>query len=229
MPPKTTALRVLHVGFCLVVVFTIAACGATSTTTIRPSPPAHRQDVHAEREQQHREAVNLAQTQRAEAAARRQEREAEEPLERWRALQHDLVGALVLQGGAEAYERLAAEAGATAGRIGTPEGRAAVASQLRTLVSLLSSTRAKLAMIAERSSADCASAIENARSLLASRQRAVEATVIPAMGSEYVWANTAHELEPLELPEGHLGDGLEACDPSGTGEIEEEANAEVQG
>jgi hypothetical protein len=221
MPPKTTALRVLHVGFCLVVVLVMAACGSTATTTIRSDPPAHRQNVHTEREQQHREAVALAQTWRAEEAARQQEREAEEPLERWRALQHDLVGALVLQGGAETYERISGEA--------ESKGRAYAASEIKTLVGSLSTTRAELARIAEHSQDACAAAIQNARTLLKERQSIVQQTRIDSMGSEYGWANTAHELEPLELPEGHLGDGLEACDPSGTGEIEEEAQTAAEG
>jgi hypothetical protein len=74
MPPQTTAQRVLHVGFCLVVVLVMAACGSTATTTIHSDPPAHQQNVHTEREQQHREAVALAQTWKAEEAIKRQER-----------------------------------------------------------------------------------------------------------------------------------------------------------
>jgi hypothetical protein len=221
MPTKTTARRVLHVGFTLIAAFTIAACGSTTTTSSRPDPRPDPQSAHAQREQQRREAVALAQTQRAEAAAKQREREAQEPLERWRALQHDLVGALVLQGGAETYERISSEA--------ESKGRAYAASEIRTLVGSLSTTRAELATIAEHSQQSCASAIENALALLKQRQSIVEQTRVNSMGSEYGWANTAHELEPLELPEGHLGDGLEACDPGGTGEIEEEAQPPAEG
>jgi hypothetical protein len=217
MPSKPTAQRVLHAGLVGTMALTIAACGSTTTTTVRSDPLSHHQSARAaqarvgrEAEAHNREAV--AQAERADAAAKQREREAQEPAERWRALQHDLVGALVLEGGAEVYERISREA--------EIKGRAYGASEIKALVESLSTTRAELATIAEHSQHACASAIEGARMLLKRRQSVVEQTRINSMGSEYGWANTAHELEPLELPEGHLGDGLQTCDPSGTGEIE---------
>jgi hypothetical protein len=218
MPTKTTARRVLHVGSTLIAAFTIAACGSTTTTSSRPDPPPDPQSAHAQREQQRREAVDLAQTQRAEAAAKQLEREAQEPLERWRALQHDLVGALVLQGGVETYERISGEA--------ESKGRAYAASEIRTLVESLSMTRTELATLGEHTSAACATGIANALGLLERRQHTVEQTRVDSWQSEYEWANTAREDGVLELPLGHLGDGLEACDPSGTGEIEEDNEAQ---
>jgi hypothetical protein len=161
------------------------------------------------REQHHREVIAAALAKRSAAVARR---DAQEPIERWRSLQSDLVGALALEGGAEAYERISGEA--------ETKGRAYAASEIRTLAESLSTTRAGLATIAEHSQRACAAAIENARALLKQRQSVVEQTRSDSMASEYGWANTAHELEPLELPEGHLDDGLQTCDPSGTGEIE---------
>jgi hypothetical protein len=72
----------------------------------------------------------------------------------------------------------------------------------------------------ERTLGQCAAALQNARRLLKRWQSVIEGTLPDAMLSEYLWANSAHELDALEEPEGHLGDGLASCDPNGTGEIE---------
>jgi hypothetical protein len=141
--------------------------------------------------------------------------------ERWQRLQHDLVSALVLQGGASAYIRLAEES-----RV--PADRPEVRSELRTLIQSLSTTSANLLSIARESDALCAARIENARSLLARRRLVVEQTRSESMGSEYEWANSAHELEGLVSPPEHLGEGLQHCDPKETGRIEVEGEAPRQ-
>jgi hypothetical protein len=165
---------------------------------------------------EHRKAREAAANRRAADEERRRREEREGPARRWRELQRDLVSVLVLQGGAEAYDGISGEA--------ESKGRVYAAEELQTLVESLSTARVELATLAEHSPQACASAIENARALLKQRQSIVEQTRLDSMGSEYGWANTAHELEPLELPLGHLGDGLQTCDPSGSGEVETEGS-----
>jgi hypothetical protein len=141
------------------------------------------------RERHHRQAIAAALARRSEAVARR---DAQEPIERWRSLQHDLVGTLVLEGGAEAYERISGEA--------ETKGRAYAASEIRALADSLSTTRAELATIAEHSQPACAAAIENARALLKQRQSIVEQTRRDSMASEYGWATPLTSLHRLSYP-----------------------------
>jgi hypothetical protein len=149
--------------------------------------------------------------------------------EGWHELQRDLVGTLVLQGGAEAYERISKEieSASLPGCSHQPTSggmKACLLLYRSSEVSTISKVRTELAQLAGQAPGACASAIETARTLLERRQAVIEATLPGALASEYGWANTSHELEQLELPTGHLGDGLAACDPSGTGEVESEAS-----
>lgn len=208
MPTQRTSRGIPYVGLILAVA--LGGCGSTSTIPHVRSGPSTTPTV----QQEQREIVLQREQARARAAAARREREAREPGERWQALQHDLVGTLALSGGAEAYERLS--------EAREDRGAAYAASELREDIHALTITRSELASLARRSTRSCATAIEHARTLLGERQGAVEHTAADSQASEYAWANSQHELEPLELPPGHLGDGLQTCDPDGTGALESE-------
>jgi hypothetical protein len=167
----------------------------------------HRHEV----EEHHREAVAAARAGRAEAAAKQREREAEEPLERWHELSSALTGLLLL---ANVKTYLGIDERAETGH------RSEAESQLRTLTHQISKERNLLQTLSERSSGSCASAIENARGLLGRWQNVVEQTAVDSRASEYAWANIAYELEQLMAPPARYRDGLQTCDPSGTGEVE---------
>lgn len=139
----------------------------------------------------------------------------------WRKLQSSLIPTIVLAGGSEAYLRDMRE-------VEEHEVPGSACSTARecllairsTLVQSVVETRGVLGHLQERTLGECAAAMQNASRLLKRWQRVIEATLPQAMASEYLWANSAHELDALEEPEGHLGDGLASCDPNGTGEIE---------
>lgn len=186
----------------------------------RPRREAQRRrgEVESIERLRRQEAAEARGRRREAAEAKVRERRREEPLERWRTLERGLVPLLALDGGVKAYVRINEQAE-------DASERARVAAQIKTLASSIAEEGNQLQPLAMHSTAACATAIQNARTLLARWQETVEQTTPDSMASEYAWANAQHELEPLESPPGYLGDGLQVCDPSGTGEVEAESES----
>jgi len=210
MPSKRTlSSAMLYFGIVLV----LAGCGTTTTATtthievaIRKASSPHPAPHPAPS----RPVTPVAVTRTATL-----------DLADWRKLQSSLIPTVVLAGGAGAYLRDMRE-------VEEHEVPGSACSTARecllairsTLAESVVETRGVLGHLQGRTLGQCVAAMQNASRLLKRWQGVIEATLPQAMASEYLWANSAHELDALEEPEGHLGDGLASCDPNGTGEIE---------
>jgi hypothetical protein len=142
----------------------------------------------------------------------------------WRRLQQTLVGLLIFDGGAKSYlnDMQEIEEG---GVIYVHDHCSLAPTRCllnfrSTMSSQVTHAQVTLAQLAEQAPHECSAAIAHANVLLGRWRHVIETTVPEARLSEEAWEKSQQEAEPLELPEGYLGDGLASCDPNGSGEIE---------